>query len=518
MPDGSLTEKKFTDDLKLKTIKDYVTPEMYGAKGDGVTDDTLALQRCIDENPVVRLEGTYLVTDTITVNKELTENPFIVYVGKKIYGNGTIVISVDKNCLELYGRANKIDGITIRYDWSMVDDESNRYKHSLLCLVSPVHDVWVSYPCCDNTITDVNIMAGTVMYSEYEYLYATGIELKTEGTGYCYNNVFDNCSCYGMGTCIKASRSADSPGINANIFNVSSWCCECYAEGKFGGSQFRGNCQSKIVNYHGHLFRNFVGECNVIETFFYDVRDDDYLDRQSVINDATTKMNTFTNHISPESVENYIGNNTYCFKDVYSKPTFLTNGYICFSPNFTRIAPFKNALPECVTAATIITVDGEGDKSAEVIWADANNYPTYSYANKTLDDCKYLCGDSVYERTIVVGVPSGAERGYCALQIDIEKNHYVDFLSLECGGSNVEPRITSAKLQQVDDDGSVLAESDLLIIQTDKYNTVRGFVNNTNFGAFNANATRIIIKMELTDSIYFNRLSGVCRHNSWGSY
>lgn len=34
--DKSLTEMKFTDNLKTKTIKDYVTPEMYGAKGIGL--------------------------------------------------------------------------------------------------------------------------------------------------------------------------------------------------------------------------------------------------------------------------------------------------------------------------------------------------------------------------------------------------------------------------------------------------------------------------------------------------
>lgn len=46
--DESLTKEKFTDDLKLRTIKDYVTPQMFGAKGDGINDDTSSIQAAFD--------------------------------------------------------------------------------------------------------------------------------------------------------------------------------------------------------------------------------------------------------------------------------------------------------------------------------------------------------------------------------------------------------------------------------------------------------------------------------------
>lgn len=70
--DGSLTEVKLADSLKLKTIKDYVTPEMFGAKGDGSTDDSAAINASIQYGitnhiPIV-LISDYYCASTITIN------------------------------------------------------------------------------------------------------------------------------------------------------------------------------------------------------------------------------------------------------------------------------------------------------------------------------------------------------------------------------------------------------------------------------------------------------------------
>ena len=66
---GSLEVTKFTEGAKLKIVKDYVTPQMYGAKGDAVHDDTVALQSAIDSGKSVLLPiGNYLVSNTININ------------------------------------------------------------------------------------------------------------------------------------------------------------------------------------------------------------------------------------------------------------------------------------------------------------------------------------------------------------------------------------------------------------------------------------------------------------------
>lgn len=64
--DSSLTEAKFSDALKLKTVKDYVTPQMYGAKADGSTDDVEAFENALNIGKIVFIpEGDYYLSRAI---------------------------------------------------------------------------------------------------------------------------------------------------------------------------------------------------------------------------------------------------------------------------------------------------------------------------------------------------------------------------------------------------------------------------------------------------------------------
>lgn len=59
--DGSLTYKK----LVTGTLG-YVTPEMFGAKGDGITDDTAAIKSAIASgHPIYFPDGTYIVSQSL---------------------------------------------------------------------------------------------------------------------------------------------------------------------------------------------------------------------------------------------------------------------------------------------------------------------------------------------------------------------------------------------------------------------------------------------------------------------
>lgn len=73
------TEQTLTDEQKAQArenieaasaedvgyLKTYVTPEMYGAKGDGVTDDTATLKTALNSGKPVLLSGKYLISNEI---------------------------------------------------------------------------------------------------------------------------------------------------------------------------------------------------------------------------------------------------------------------------------------------------------------------------------------------------------------------------------------------------------------------------------------------------------------------
>lgn len=96
--DGSLTSNKFTNDLKLHTLKDYVTPEMFGAIGDGVTDDTEAvknaLSNSIEKGIPLLIKNKYYITEPIL--KDITEKKIINIVGTQPLTN-------DLYSLDAYG-------------------------------------------------------------------------------------------------------------------------------------------------------------------------------------------------------------------------------------------------------------------------------------------------------------------------------------------------------------------------------------------------------------------------------
>lgn len=69
--DASLTEDKFSGELKLQTLNNYITPGMIGAVCDGITDDNEKLQEAINkasaEGKYVRIDEDIAIANTVTL-------------------------------------------------------------------------------------------------------------------------------------------------------------------------------------------------------------------------------------------------------------------------------------------------------------------------------------------------------------------------------------------------------------------------------------------------------------------
>lgn len=107
------------DNLILNTIKKLTNSvKFYGAKGDGVSDDTFAIQDAINENKTIFLpEGTYIVSQELTIPDDVTlygesERTSIIKCSN-VKGNMKAVVRLSRSEVG-NDSANAVSGVTLR--------------------------------------------------------------------------------------------------------------------------------------------------------------------------------------------------------------------------------------------------------------------------------------------------------------------------------------------------------------------------------------------------------------------
>lgn len=94
---------------QLEYMTYYITPEMYGAKGDGVTDDTLAFKSAIEKGGTLYLDNkNYVITDTLTITKP------IKIIGSGIQRRETNRPYLDfSKCVDEYALKIEVSGVKL---------------------------------------------------------------------------------------------------------------------------------------------------------------------------------------------------------------------------------------------------------------------------------------------------------------------------------------------------------------------------------------------------------------------
>ena len=195
--DGSLTEEKLSDELKLTTIKNYVTPQMYGAKADGVTDDTTAIRNAIASGAktVFFPKGIYYISETIHIDRSI--------------------------CLKGEDTTSTLGGTIIRAgEFNVLSIENRQVTISDICII----------PYTSLSLNDLTSYIGIycVFNSSQSEIHINNVIVSTYGYGFYFDKAY---------MCSMKNCRAQSCGIGFYISDATTfvvekcWALQCSSSG-----------------------------------------------------------------------------------------------------------------------------------------------------------------------------------------------------------------------------------------------------------------------------------------------
>lgn len=281
--DNSLTEAKFTDALKLKVIKDYVIPEMYGAYGDDVHDDTQAIQAMFDSATALNMgvlfpNKTYLVTGPVTV----PDVPTFIYMYGVIHGTyGGDILTLGRSGYNKIGgfykirikgdnKANSVGLKIINFNNSHVE-----LAYITKCAIGvkicgyeggtqwTTFEINRIYECIEGIVltnakinnstgwVNGNYFFGGVISTYAESVFAsknTGIVITSDDGSYKNNsNIFESIALENNAYCIKLSYASGNLFNNIRFEENNSHIQTIIVENKSSGNIIKSTYEQNII-------------------------------------------------------------------------------------------------------------------------------------------------------------------------------------------------------------------------------------------------------------------------------
>ena len=177
--------------------ENFVTPEMYGAIGDGVADDTEAVQAAINASPEVILNGSYKVTAQLDMNG-----------GKTLIINGELISTADvaicvKGSHNRITGSGKLVGNAANCGVEVQPDANGIYSYYTIVDVKEIREfgcgIWL-YNLEENGIASYFNVVDKTVFTECK----TGIRME----GWANGNKLSNLVFYACGEANSNSEAA----------------------------------------------------------------------------------------------------------------------------------------------------------------------------------------------------------------------------------------------------------------------------------------------------------------------
>lgn len=396
----------------------HVTPQMFGAIGDGKSDDTEAIQKAINASDYVFIpSGVYLISEPVVVEGSTGYYKDNGYRGKHILGTPStkIIVSTNEDALIVRGFHHTIENLVLTFH----PDLWGEYNHTL-CLVESLTANSVK-SSCNNLFKNIRCVSAENIWEHTGAFCGTGFKIISDGSNATYQNRFEGCVAADLYEGLVI-RNGSTVGINANYYHIDLWNCNYLFKGNPSGSYFTGCNQAPVkLKDEENICFDLTGSDNVFDCFTYDVgsfsgTETPFLDLHSSRNNRFSQFvdlgavrgSVKSNHIQATNIS------TYNIKVPYS----LNNGIGSVGEGVQTysIAPWDNGLRN-PNYAKSITLSTEGvtvfDAASSSLYPNkTNGIPTEvsALAGKSMskkmsftcqEDAKFVFRFTLAERTVM---------------------------------------------------------------------------------------------------------------------